>query len=42
MKKDMVWALTEAELPNPDLPFHYLQIWNCFSYRFTLTQLYKE
>jgi len=31
--------LTEAELPNPDLPFHYLQIWNCFSYRFTLTQL---
>lgn len=31
--------LTEAELPEPDLPFHYLQIWNCFSYRFTLTQL---
>lgn len=31
--------LTEAELPDPDLPFHYLQIWNCFSYRFTLTQL---
>lgn len=31
--------LTEPELPNPDLPFHYLQIWNCFSYRFTLTQL---
>lgn len=31
--------LTEPELPDPDLPFHYLQIWNCFSYRFTLTQL---
>jgi hypothetical protein len=31
--------LTEPELPEPDLPFHYLQIWNCFSYRFTLTQL---
>ncbi len=31
--------LTEADLPDPDLPFHYLQIWNCFSYRFTLTQL---
>jgi hypothetical protein len=23
--------LTKPELPNPDLPFHYLQIWNCFS-----------
>ena len=31
--------LTEPELPEPDLSFHYLQIWNCFSYRFTLTQL---
>jgi hypothetical protein len=31
--------LTDPELPDPDLPFHYLQIWNCFSYRFTLTQL---
>jgi hypothetical protein len=31
--------LTEPELPETDLPFHYLQIWNCFSYRFTLTQL---
>lgn len=28
--------LTKPELPNPDLPFHYLQIWNCFSYNFTL------
>lgn len=31
--------LTAPELPNPDLPFHVLQIWNCFSYRFTITQL---
>jgi hypothetical protein len=28
--------LTEAKTPNPDLPFHYLQIWNCFSSNFTL------
>jgi hypothetical protein len=31
--------LTAPELPTPDLPFHVLQIWNCFSYRFTITQL---
>ena len=31
--------LTEPKLPDPDLPFHYLQIWNCFSYNFTLLQL---
>ena len=31
--------LTEPEIPNPDLPFHYLQLWNCFSYNFTLLHL---
>jgi hypothetical protein len=31
--------LTEEETPDPDLPFHYLQIWNCFSYNFTLLHL---
>jgi hypothetical protein len=31
--------LTEPELPKPDLPFHYLQIWNCFSYNFTVTSI---
>lgn len=31
--------LTDDKLPSPDLPFHYLQIWNCFSYNFTITQL---
>jgi hypothetical protein len=31
--------LTEPKLPEVDLPFHYLQIWNCFSYTFTLTHL---
>ena len=31
--------LTEPELPNPDLPFHFLQLWNCFSYNFTLVHL---
>jgi hypothetical protein len=31
--------LTEPKLPDPDLPFHYLQLWNCFSYNFTLLQL---
>lgn len=31
--------LTKGKLPKPDLPFHYLQIWNCFSYNFTLLQL---
>jgi hypothetical protein len=31
--------LTKPELPDPDLPFHYLQIWNCFSYNFTIIQL---
>jgi hypothetical protein len=29
--------LTEPKLPETDLPFHYLQIWNCFSYNFTVT-----
>jgi hypothetical protein len=28
--------LTSPELPDPDLPFHYLQLWNSFSYNFTL------
>lgn len=31
--------LSEPKLPEPDLPFHYLQIWNCFSYNFTLIKL---
>lgn len=31
--------MTIDKLPSPDLPFHYLQIWNCFSYNFTITQL---
>jgi hypothetical protein len=31
--------LTKPELPNPDLPFHFLQLWNCFSYNFTVIQL---
>jgi hypothetical protein len=31
--------LTKPELPDPDLPFHYLQLWNCFSYNFTLLKL---
>jgi hypothetical protein len=31
--------LHEPEIPSPDLPFHYLQIWNCFSYNFTLIHL---
>lgn len=31
--------LTKPELPNPDLPFHFLQLWNCFSYNFTLVKL---
>ena len=31
--------LTKAELPKPDLPFHYLQLWNCFSYNFTVIKL---
>lgn len=28
--------LLEPELPSPDLPFHFLQIWNCFSHNFTV------
>ena len=31
--------LTEPKTPTPDLAFDYLQIWNCFSYNFTLVQL---
>jgi hypothetical protein len=31
--------LTKPEIPDPDLPFHYLQLWNCFSYNFTLLKL---
>jgi hypothetical protein len=31
--------LTELELPEKDLPFHYLQIWNCFSHNFTVTSI---
>ena len=26
----------EPETPTPDLPFHYLQLWNCFSSNFNL------
>ena len=31
--------LTKPETPNPDLSFHFLQLWNCFSYNFSLIQL---
>ena len=31
--------LTEPKTPNPDLPFHFLQLWNCFSYNFTVMSL---
>lgn len=31
--------LTKPTTPNPSLPYHYLQLWNCFSYNFTLLQL---
>ena len=31
--------LTKPEIPNSDLPFHYLQIWNCFSYNFSVHHL---
>jgi hypothetical protein len=31
--------LTIPEIPKDDLPFHYLQIWNCFSSNFTLLTL---
>lgn len=31
--------LIQPKTPNPDLPFHYLQLWNCFSYNFTILQL---
>jgi len=31
--------LTEPKLPEPDLSFDTLQIWNCFSYNFTVMQL---
>jgi hypothetical protein len=31
--------LTKPELPKPDLAFHYLQLWNCFSYNFTVIKL---
>lgn len=31
--------LTKPELPKDDLPFHNLQIWNCFSYNFTVMTL---
>ena len=31
--------LTKPKLPEVDLPFHYLQIWNCFSYNFSLLHL---
>ena len=31
--------LTEPQIPNHDLPFHYLQLWNCFYYNFTLLHL---
>lgn len=31
--------LTKPVTPSTDLPYHYLQLWNCFSYNFTLLQL---
>lgn len=31
--------LLEPKLPEPDLPFDYLQLWNCFSRNFTLISL---
>ena len=31
--------LNIPEIPKDDLPFHYLQIWNCFSSNFTLLTL---
>ena len=31
--------LTEPKIPEVDLPFHYLQIWNCFSYNFSVLHL---
>jgi hypothetical protein len=31
--------LTQPEIPKEDLPFHYLQIWNCFSSNFTVVTL---
>lgn len=31
--------LTEPSLPKDDLPFHFLQIWNCFSHNFTVTSI---
>ena len=31
--------LTKPESPENDLPLHFLQIWNCFSYNFTLFQI---
>jgi hypothetical protein len=31
--------LTKPELPETDLPFHTLQLWNCFSYNFSIIQL---
>ena len=31
--------LSKPELPEPDLPFHSLQLWNCFSYNFSLVEL---
>lgn len=29
----------EPIIPTPDLPFHYLQLWNCFSNNFTIFQI---
>jgi hypothetical protein len=31
--------LTKPITPTPDFPFHYLQLWNCFSYNFSLISL---
>lgn len=31
--------MTKPESPKPDLPFHYLQIWNCFSYNFSVLHI---
>jgi hypothetical protein len=32
--------LTSPEMPSVSYPFHYLQLWNCFSYNFTVTQIH--
>ena len=31
--------MLEPKTPDPDIPLHHLQLWNCFSYNFTLIKL---